>query len=66
MQAVINEFAQSNGFAVIFLLDNAQFGYIDQSLDLTDQISKIYNQQNGTPTTAARLSGLGARIRREG
>ncbi len=52
MQAVINEFAQSNGFAVIFLLDSVQYGYFDPSLDLTDQISKIYNQRHGIPTTA--------------
>ena len=45
IQDIVNEYARENEFGAILYLDQLQ-GYFDPSLDLTQTIIDIYNQQN--------------------
>ena len=45
IRVIIDEYAPKNGYAVIFLRDQTQT-YVDPSLDITQDIIKIYNEQN--------------------
>ena len=45
IQEIINEYAPQNGFGVIFLRNEAQT-YVDGSLDITQDIVRIYNERN--------------------
>lgn len=45
IQDIVNEYARENDFGAILYLDQLQ-GYFDPSLDLTQTIIDIYNQQN--------------------
>jgi len=44
VQIIIQEYAQKNSFDAIFMRDQNQI-YVDPSLDVTDAIIEIYNQQ---------------------
>lgn len=50
IQRVISEYAQEHHFGVIFLRDQSQ-AYVAPTLDLTQEIIRIYNEKN--PGTAA-------------
>jgi outer membrane protein len=45
IQEIINEYAPQNGFGVIFLRNEAQT-FVDDSLDITPDIVRIYNERN--------------------
>jgi Skp family chaperone for outer membrane proteins len=45
IQEIINEYAPQNGFGVIFLRNEAQT-FVDNSLDITPDIVRIYNERN--------------------
>ncbi|MFQ5928711.1 MAG: OmpH family outer membrane protein [Acidobacteriota bacterium] len=45
IRVIINEYAPKNGYGVIFLRDQTQT-YVDPSLDITQEIIKIYDEQN--------------------
>ena len=45
IQEIINEYAPQNGFGVIFLRNESQT-YVDGTLDLTQDIVRIYNERN--------------------
>ncbi|MDA2929863.1 OmpH family outer membrane protein [Acidobacteria bacterium AH-259-O06] len=45
IRVIINEYAPKNGYGVIFLRDQTQT-YVEPSLDITQDIIKIYNEQN--------------------
>jgi Skp family chaperone for outer membrane proteins len=45
IQVIINEFAPQNGFGVVFLRNETQT-YVDGSLDITQEIVRIYNERN--------------------
>lgn len=52
IQLIIKDFAEKNGFGVIFLRDQSQT-YVAPGLDVTQQIVKIYNEQNPMAASAA-------------
>lgn len=57
VQAIIDNFAQANNYAVIFMWDPQTQVYVDPSLDVTDEIIRIYNethpmQQESTASTS--------------
>ncbi len=39
------EYAQTNGYTAVFLLDSSEYGYLDESVDLTKDIIAAYNQK---------------------
>ena len=45
IQEIINEYAPQNGFGVIFLRNETQT-FVDNSLDITPDIVRIYNERN--------------------
>ncbi len=53
LQQVITEYAQANGYDVIFLLDQFQFAYLDPSLILTEPVIAAYNQKHPGSGSAA-------------
>jgi Skp family chaperone for outer membrane proteins len=44
IQNIINDYAQENGFAVIFLRNETQI-YVDLSLDITPDIIRVYDER---------------------
>ncbi len=44
IQVIINEYAKLNGFGVIFLRNEGQT-YVDLSLDITQEVIRIYNER---------------------
>lgn len=54
IREVINTYARENRYGVIFLRNEAQT-YVDASLDITQEIIRIYNQRN--PATGQASSG---------
>lgn len=47
VQQIINEYGPQNGYSVIFRLDQVQnFAFVDPSLDITQDIIRIYNERN--------------------
>ena len=44
IQVIINEFAKLNGFGAIFLRNESQT-YVDVSLDITQDVTRIYNER---------------------
>ncbi len=44
IQVIINEYAKLNGFGVIFLRNEGQT-YVDLSLDITEEVIRIYNER---------------------
>ncbi len=46
MQEIIKNYAEQNGFQVIFLLDQLDVGYVDDSLDITEQVVAAYNAEH--------------------
>ena len=53
IQTIINEYAQQNGYSVIFLRNEGQ-SYVDPSLDVTKELVAIYNQRH--PVASAQSS----------
>ncbi len=45
LQEVVTEYAQANGYDVIFLLDQFQYAYLDPALVLTDPVIAAYDQK---------------------
>ena len=54
IQKIIEEYAPANGFSVVFLRDQSQT-YVDPSVDITQEIIRIYNERN--PVQGAAPSG---------
>ena len=52
IQVIIREYAQTNGYSVIFLREQNQ-PYVKPSLDITQEIVRIYNEQNPVAASAA-------------
>ncbi|MEE8349917.1 MAG: OmpH family outer membrane protein, partial [Acidobacteriota bacterium] len=52
IQNIINEYAQENDFSVIFMRDETQI-YVDPSLDLTQEIIRVYDERYPTSSPAA-------------
>ena len=52
IQTIINEYAQQNGYSVIFLRNESQ-SYVDPSLDITKELVSIYNQRHSGPSSAS-------------
>lgn len=52
IQTIINEYAQQNGYSVIFLRNESQ-SYVDPSLDITKELVSIYNQRHPGPASAS-------------
>ncbi|MDE2927126.1 MAG: OmpH family outer membrane protein [Acidobacteriota bacterium] len=52
IQTIINEYAQQNGYSVIFLRNESQ-SYVDPSLDITKELVSIYNQRHPGPSSAS-------------
>lgn len=52
IQVIINEYAKLNGFGVIFLRNEAQT-YVDTTLDITQDVIKIYNERYPAVAQAA-------------
>ena len=50
IQTIINEYAQENGFSIILMRDESQI-YVDPSLDVTQDIVRVYDERY--PTAAA-------------
>jgi len=46
LQNVLNEYAQSNNFDMIFRLDQQAFAYVNPALDVTMDVAKVYNQKH--------------------
>ncbi len=44
IQVIINEYAKLNGFGAIFLRNEGQT-YVDLSLDITEEVTRIYNER---------------------
>ncbi len=57
IQTIINEYAQQNGYSVIFLRNESQ-SYVDPSLDITKELVAIYNQRH--PVASAQASSAPA------
>ena len=51
IQTIINEYAQQNGYSVIFLRNEGQ-SYVDPSLDVTKELVAIYNQRHPVASSA--------------
>ncbi len=45
IQAVIIQYSQDNGYSVIFMRNETQ-SFVDVSLDITEEIIRIYNERN--------------------
>ena len=45
IQAVIVQYSQDNGYSVIFMRNETQ-SFVDVSLDVTEEIIRIYNESN--------------------
>lgn len=45
LQGVVNEYAQANGYDVVFLLDQFQYAYLDPTIDITEPVVAAYNQK---------------------
>ncbi len=54
IQTIINEYAQENGFSIIIMRDESQI-YIDPSLDVTQDIVRVYDERY--PTAGAEAGG---------
>ena len=52
IQTIINEYAQQNGYSVIFLRNEGQ-SYVDPSLDVTKELVAIYNQRHPVASSQA-------------
>ncbi len=52
IQPILGEYAQQHQISAIFFLDTIQ-GYFDPSLDVTQEIIRLYNEKNPPPATAA-------------
>ncbi|MEE8584129.1 MAG: OmpH family outer membrane protein [Acidobacteriota bacterium] len=55
LQQVVTEYAQANGYDVIFLLDQFQYAYLDPALVLTEPVIAAYDQKypaNGGASTS--------------
>ena len=52
IQTIINEYAQQNGYSVIFLRNESQ-SYVDPSLDITKELVSIYNQRHPVASSAS-------------
>ncbi len=52
IQVIIKDYAQKNGYSVIFLREQNQ-PYVAPSLDVTQEIVRIYNAQNPVGAAAA-------------
>lgn len=52
IQTIINEYAQQNGYSVIFLRNESQ-SYVDPGLDITKELVSIYNQRHPVASSAA-------------
>lgn len=52
IQTIINEYAQQNGYSVIFLRNESQ-SYVDPSLDITKELVSIYNQRHPGASSAS-------------
>lgn len=50
VQAIIDEFAQQNSYAAIFMRDQTQ-AYVSPSLDITQEIVKLYNEKHSPQAT---------------
>ena len=55
LQELVTEFGKQNGYMAIFLLDQAQFGYVSPEIDLTANMIALYDQRYpaagaGTPS----------------
>ena len=57
IQTIISEYAQQNGYSVIFLRNESQ-SYVDPSLDITKELVSIYNQRH--PVASAQASSVPA------
>ena len=52
IQTIISEYAQQNGYSVIFLRNEGQ-SYVDPSLDVTKELVAIYNQRHPVASSQA-------------
>ncbi len=52
IQVIIRDYAEKNGYSVIFLREQNQ-PYVKPSLDVTQEIVRIYNEQNPVAGAAA-------------
>ena len=52
IQVIINEYAKLNGFGAIFLRNEGQT-YVDLLLDITQDVTRIYNERYPAVTQAA-------------
>ena len=57
IQTIISEYAQQNGYSVIFLRNESQ-SYVDPSLDITKELVSIYNQRH--PVASSQTSSAPA------
>ncbi len=57
IQTIISEYAQQNGYSVIFLRNESQ-SYVDPSLDITKELVSIYNQRH--PAASSQTSSAPA------
>ncbi len=57
IQTIISEYAQQNGYSVIFLRNESQ-SYVDPSLDVTKELVSIYNQRH--PVASSQTSSAPA------
>ncbi len=51
VQVILNDFAQNNGYGAILFVDQLQ-GYFDPSLDVTQEIIRLYNEANPVSSPA--------------
>jgi outer membrane protein len=42
-QEIINDYAQKNGFGVVFLYDPRMLAFLSPALDITEEVIKLYN-----------------------
>ncbi len=52
IQVIIRDYAEKNGYSVIFLREQNQ-PYVAPGLDITEEIVRIYNEQNPVASSAA-------------
>ena len=46
LQTVLNEYARTNNFDMIFRLDQQGFAYVNPTLDVTMDVAKLYDQKH--------------------